>query len=231
MVRNNKKLEKSEASTLFTIASPKSPVTEQFKTVRTNIKFAQSDTPIQSIVVTSSGPNEGKSTLSSNLAVAFAQSGARTILVDADMRRPVVHTTFDLENQVGLSSLLSVRRLTMKDAIQETDVPNLSIMTSGPKAPNPSEILSSHRMRRVIELLKKRYDFIIFDMPPLVNVTDAQIVSSQVDGVILSVKEGVTEKPMLNKATSLLRQVDANVIGAVYIGAVADASYGYYYYS
>ncbi|MGO2083612.1 CpsD/CapB family tyrosine-protein kinase [Vagococcus sp.] len=231
MVRNNKKLEKSEASTLFTIASPKSPVTEQFKTVRTNIKFAQSDTPIQSIVVTSSGPSEGKSTLSSNLAVAFAQSGARTILVDADMRRPVVHTTFDLENQVGLSSLLSVRRLTMKDAIQETDVPNLSIMTSGPKAPNPSEILSSHRMRRVIELLKKRYDFIIFDMPPLVNVTDAQIVSSQVDGVILSVKEGVTEKPMLNKATSLLRQVDANVIGAVYIGAVADASYGYYYYS
>lgn len=231
MVRNNKKLEKSEASTLFTIASPKSPVTEQFKTVRTNIKFAQSDTPIQSIVVTSSGPNEGKSTLSSNLAVAFAQSGARTILVDADMRRPVVHTTFDLENQVGLSSLLSVRRLTMKDAIQETDVPNLSIMTSGPKAPNPSEILSSHRMRRVIELLKKRYDFIIFDMPPLVNVTDAQIVSSQVDGVILSVKEGVTEKPILNKATSLLRQVDANVIGAVYIGAVADASYGYYYYS
>lgn len=229
MARNNKKLEKSEASPLFTIASPKSPVTEQFKTVRTNIKFAQTDTPIQSIVVTSSGPSEGKSTLSSNLAVAFAQSGARTILVDADMRRPVVHTTFDLENQVGLSSLLSVRRLSLKDAIQETDVPNLSVMTSGPKAPNPSEILSSHRMRRVIELLKTRYDFIIFDMPPLINVTDAQIISSQVDGVVLSVKEGITEKPLLTKATALLRQVDANILGAVYIGAVANAGYGYYY--
>ena len=226
---NNKKMEKSEASALFTIAAPKSPVTEQFKTVRTNIKFAQTDKPIKSVVITSSGPSEGKSTLSSNLAVAFAQSGMRTLLVDADMRRPVVHSTFDLENTRGLSTLLSVRRLSLQDVTQDTDIPNLSVMTSGPKAPNPSELLSSQRMRRVIELLEQQYDFIIFDMPPLINVTDAQIISNQVDGVILSVKEGVTEKPLLTKAVNLLRQVDANVLGTVYIGSAPEAGYGYYY--
>lgn len=226
---NNKKMEKSEASALFTIAAPKSPVTEQFKTVRTNIKFAQTDKPIKSVVITSSGPSEGKSTLSSNLAVAFAQSGMRTLLVDADMRRPVVHSTFDLENTRGLSTLLSVRRLSLQDVTQDTEIPNLSVMTSGPKAPNPSELLSSQRMRRVIELLEQQYDFIIFDMPPLINVTDAQIISNQVDGVILSVKEGVTEKPLLTKAVNLLRQVDANVLGTVYIGSAPEAGYGYYY--
>lgn len=226
---NNKKMEKSEASALFTVAAPKSPVTEQFKTVRTNIKFAQTDKPIKSVVITSSGPSEGKSTLSSNLAVAFAQSGMRTLLVDADMRRPVVNSTFDLENTRGLSTLLSVRRLSLNDVIQESEIPNLSVMTSGPKAPNPSELLSSHRMRRVIELLEQQYDFIIFDMPPLINVTDAQIISNQVDGVILSVKEGVTEKPLLTKAVNLLRQVDANVLGTVYIGSAPEAGYGYYY--
>ncbi|MGX7014867.1 CpsD/CapB family tyrosine-protein kinase [Vagococcus silagei] len=226
---NNKKMEKSEASALFTIAAPKSPVTEQFKTVRTNIKFAQTDKPIKSVVITSSGPSEGKSTLSSNLAVAFAQSGMKTLLVDADMRRPVVHSTFDLENTRGLSTLLSVRRLSLQDVTQDTEIPNLSVMTSGPKAPNPSELLSSQRMRRVIELLEQQYDFIIFDMPPLINVTDAQIISNQVDGVILSVKEGVTEKPLLTKAVNLLRQVDANVLGTVYIGSAPEAGYGYYY--
>lgn len=226
---NNKKMEKFEASALFTIAAPKSPVTEQFKTVRTNIKFAQTDKPIKSVVITSSGPSEGKSTLSSNLAVAFAQSGMRTLLVDADMRRPVVHSTFVLENTRGLSTLLSVRRLSLQDVTQDTEIPNLSVMTSGPKAPNPSELLSSQRMRRVIELLEQQYDFIIFDMPPLINVTDAQIISNQVDGVILSVKEGVTEKPLLTKAVNLLRQVDANVLGTVYIGSAPEAGYGYYY--
>lgn len=230
MFKNNqKKMVPPASAALFTIAEPMSPISEQFKTLRTNIQFSNLDNKIKTIVVTSSGPSEGKSTTAANLAVVFAQTGLKTILVDADLRRPTVHMTFDLGNTTGLSSLLSVRRLSLLDVTQATDVPNLDVMTSGPKSPNPSELLSSERMRKVIQLLGSKYDVVIFDMPPIVSVTDAQILSSQVDGVLLSVKEGHTDKRAVVKSVDLLRNVGANVLGAVYIGKQSDAAYGYYY--
>lgn len=228
---NNKRMKISPpaSSALFTIAEPMSPISEQFKTLRTNIQFSNVDTPIKTIVVTSSGSSEGKSTTAANLAVVFAQTGLKTAIVDADLRRPTVHLTFDISNTNGLSSLLSVRRLSLLDVTQVTDVPNLDVIPSGPKSPNPSELLSSERMRKVIQLLGTKYDVVIFDMPPIVSVTDAQIISSQVDGVVLTVKEEKTDKKTIKKSVDLLRNVGANVLGAVYIGKQSDASYGYYY--
>lgn len=230
MARKEKnKLSRPTGSVLFTVADPKSPTSEQYKTLRTNIKFSQGDHPIKSIVMTSAGSMEGKSTTASNLAVAFAQSGLNTLLIDADLRRPTCHMTFDLENTKGLSNLISIRSMSLQDVTQKTEISNLSVITSGPKSPNPSELLSSARMRKVIKIISQYYDFVIFDMPPVVQVTDAQIIASQVDGVVLSVREGITNKLMLTKAMELLSQVQANVIGAVYTGV--EDSHGYYAYT
>ncbi|MGY3765899.1 CpsD/CapB family tyrosine-protein kinase [Vagococcus vulneris] len=225
--KNN--LTRPKGSALFTIADPKSPTSEQYKTLRTNIKFAQVDQPIKTLVVTSPGASEGKSTTASNLAITFAQVGMNTLLIDADMRRPTCHMTFGLDNGVGLSNLLTVRSMSLNDVTQASGVENLSVITSGPKSPNPSELLASVRMRKVIKLVSEFYDFVIFDMPPVVQVTDAQLIASQVDGVILSVREGVTNKVMAQKAVSLLDQVQANILGAVYTGV--EDTQGYYAYS
>jgi len=230
MAKSNR-LSAPVGSALFTIADPLSPISEQFRTIRTNIQFSKIDSAIQSLVVTSTGPTEGKSTTSANLAVVFAQSGAKTMLIDADLRRPTSHLTFGLDNSMGLSNLLSIRRMSINDVAQATEIPNLTVMTSGPKPPNPSELLSSARLIKMLDILKQKYDCIIFDMPPVVTVTDAQIVASQVDGVVLAVKENVTEKKMLLKAKELLEQVNANVIGSVYFGNSKQSDYSYYYSS
>ena len=156
MSKKNKqksKLLNPEAATLFTVVDPMSNISEQFRTIRTNILYSSVEKRTQSMIVTSSGPSEGKSTTSANLAITFAQSGMKTLLVDADLRRPTVHKTFDMENSKGLSSLLSIRRMSLGDVIQPSDVRNLDIITSGPISPNPSELFSSSRMKKVIHIL------------------------------------------------------------------------------
>ena len=211
-----------EAVSLITLVDKSSPVSERYRTVRTNIQFASSaDRQIKTLVVTSSGPGEGKSTTAANLAVVFANSGQSVLLVDADMRKSTVHKTFQLANNVGLS---------VKEAVQRSVVPNLYVMTSGPKAPNPSELLGSTRMDQLIMELRDSYDFIIFDMPPIVAVTDAQIMASKADGTMLVVRENVTRKDSLQKARELLSMVNANVLGAVFNGSTDENDQGYYYY-
>ena len=224
------KLLAPEAATLFTVADPMSNISEQFRTIRTNILYSSVDSKTQSIIVTSAGPSEGKSTTAANLAIAFAQSGVKTLLVDADLRRPTVHRSFYKENNKGLSSLLSIRRMSLTEVIQESDVRNLDLITSGPISPNPSELLSSTRMTKVIHILKQEYDFIIFDVPPVSTVTDAQLIASQVDGSLMVVREEKTEKAGLERAVKLLTQVDSKILGAVYVGEITDQSYGYGYY-
>lgn len=228
---NHRNTQSSGAVSLITIADKTSPIAEQYRTIRTNIQFASADRKIQTIVVTSSGPSEGKSTTSANIAVVFANSGQRVLLVDADMRKPTVHKTFGLTNEVGLSKVLSSNNSVLEMSRPSVVVDNLSILTSGPKPPNPSELLGSTRMNQVIEEARHLYDVIIFDMPPVVTVTDAQIMASKADGTLLVVRENVTRKDALTKAKDLLEMVQAKVLGVVYNGAQNLKDQSYYYYS
>lgn len=230
MVKNSNET-KSNPVSLITLIDPSSPVSEQYRTIRTNLQFASSvDRKLQTIVITSSGPGEGKSTTSANLAVVFAKSGQNVLLVDADMRKPTVYKTFQLTNATGLSTVLSTGASVYESA-QRTSIPNLTVLTSGPKPPNPSELLGSVRMDQVIAEAKELYDIIIFDMPPVVAVTDAQVMSSKADGTLLVIRENVTKKDDATKAKELLQLVQARMLGVVYNGAEQSKDQGYYYYS
>lgn len=230
MAKRKKQSETTHAVSLITLVDKSSPVSERYRTIRTNIQFASSaDRQIKTMVITSSGPGEGKSTTAANLAVVFANSGQSVLLIDADMRKATVHKTFLLNNGVGLSNVLSTD-MKVSDAVQRTVVPNLYVMTSGPKSPNPSELLGSTRMDQLIKELRSDYDFVIFDMPPIVAVTDAQIIASKADGTMLVVRENYTRKDSLLKARELLSMVNANVLGAVFNGSTDVTDQGYYYY-
>ncbi|OTN89481.1 hypothetical protein A5819_001973 [Enterococcus sp. 7E2_DIV0204] len=228
IVRAQKK-QKTKAVSLITLADKSSPISEQYRTIRTNIQYAMVDRDLKTLVITSSGPSEGKSTTSANLAIVFANSGKRVLLVDADMRKPTVAKTFSLDNARGLSTLLGSRETVLHQVIQNSGVDNLFLLTSGPKPPNPSELLDSRRMKELIQELKLQYDLVIFDMPPVVAVTDAQIVASKTDGTILVVRENVSKRDSLLKAKSLLELVDANILGVVYNGSKNIEDQGYYY--
>ena len=186
--------QKTAAVSLISLLNSRSTIAEQYRTIRTNIQFAaSSDHPVKSIVITSSGPSEGKSLTAANLAIVFAKSGKKTLLLDGDMRKPTVWKTFRLSNQKGLSTLL-VSPDDIADSIQKTTIDNLSVLTSGPQPPNPSELLGSTREEVIMDQLTRLFDVIIVDMPPVVTVTDAQIVASKADGTILVAREGVSEK-------------------------------------
>lgn len=233
---------------LITAINPFSTVAEQYRKIRTNIEFSSADKKIKSLVVTSSGPSEGKTTTASNLAVVFANAGSRVVLVDADLRKPNIALSFKVPNVNGLSNYLtegntaSASFLTDVENVYltqgnthigsrliETDIENLYLMPSGPTPPNPSELLSSKRMQELVDILSESFDLVIFDMPPVVTVTDAQIMSSYVDGTILVVRERKTNKQAIMEAKKLLDMVQAKIIGVVYNGKKqGEASYYYY---
>ncbi|WP_245683811.1 CpsD/CapB family tyrosine-protein kinase [Vulcanibacillus modesticaldus] len=215
---------------LITIYSPKSPISESFRTLRTNIQFASIDQSLKTLMVTSTGPGEGKSTIIANLAVVLAQQEKKVLLVDADMRKPTVHHTFRLPNLVGLTNVL-VGNEVLEDAIQETTVNNLNILTSGPIPPNPAELLGSNRMSQLVDEVSSTYDIVLFDAPPVIAVTDAQVLSRIIDGVLLVVHSGKTHREMAIKSKELLENVRANVIGVVLNHKeVKGENYYYYYY-
>ncbi|MDT2706172.1 CpsD/CapB family tyrosine-protein kinase [Enterococcus dispar] len=226
----SKKKSKVEPVSLVAIADQNSTITEQYRTIRSNIQFTSVDKELQTMVVTSSGPSEGKSTTSANLAVVFANSGKRVLLVDADLRKPTVALTFQIPNVRGLSNLLGDRTADSKDYAQTTIIDNLWVMPSGPKPPNPSEMLGSKRMEEVIAELTQEFDLIIFDMPPVATVTDAQILAAKTDGTLLVVRERQTKKQNLVKAYDLLRIAKANILGVVYNAAKKADDSSYYYY-
>lgn len=227
-IRSQRK-QKTRGVSLITLADKSSPISEQYRTIRTNLQYAMVDRDLKTLVVTSSGPGEGKSTTSANLAVVFANSGKHVLLVDADMRKPTVAKTFSLDNIQGLSTLLGNRDTAVQAVIQSAGIDNLDLMTSGPKPPNPSELLASRRMEELMHVLKGKYDLVIFDMPPVVAVTDAQIVASKSDGTILVVRENISKRDSLLKAKSLLELVDATILGVVYNGSKKITDQGYYY--
>lgn len=208
---------------------PKSPITEQYRTIRTNIQYASVDQAIRSIVVTSSGPMEGKSTTTANLAVVFAQQGKKTLLIDADLRKPTAHYTFQLPNTVGLTSVLT-KQAELMDAVHMTDVENLFVLTSGPIPPNPAELLASVSMEYLLKEAYNLYDFILFDTPPVLTVTDAQVLANLADGSILVTSSGTTDRDGAIKAKEILTSAQAKLLGAVLNNKKADKDTHYYYY-
>ncbi len=215
---------------LVTVADKTSVISEQYRTIRTNIQYAMVDRTLRTIVVTSSGPDEGKSTTSANLAVVFADAGLKTLLIDADLRKPTIADSFFLSNGKGLSTLLRDRSAEAHQMIRDSGVNGLWILPSGPKPPDPSEMLASKRMAEIVAELKGSFDLIIFDMPPIVAVTDAQIMAAKADGTILVVREGISNKNALIRAKRLLQNVNANVLGTIYNGAENNKNSGASYY-
>lgn len=227
--KDRKQIFNLQNRSLISLTNPKSPIAEQFRTIRTNIQFSSVDKELQTIIVTSSGPGEGKSTNTANLAVVFAQQGKRVLLIDADLRKPTVHYTFRTENHVGLSNVLT-RQLTLEEAVSTTAQEKLSVLSSGPIPPNPSELLGSKNMQVLLEQAKEEYDVIVIDTPPVLAVTDAQILANLADGVVLVVSSGKTERDSAKKAKELLESAQAKILGVVLNNKKAEESHYYYYY-
>ena len=211
---------------LVSLKNPKSRSAEAFRILRTNIQFSSLDNELKSIVVTSSGSGEGKSTVMSNLAITMAESGKRVILVDCDLRKPSIHKKMGVKNSVGLTNIL-VQKVFKEDCIVESPVRNLYILTSGPVPPNPAELLGTKKMRDFIDDLKKEFDMVLIDAPPVLAVTDAQILSTIADGVIFVAAYGEAQKMALVDAKQLIDKVGGKVIGIVF-NKVPEAVSGYY---
>jgi len=211
----------------------KSPIAEAYRVLRTNIQYSNIDKQIKTIVVTSSGPMEGKTTTVINLAVTFAYAGNKTLLIDSDLRRPKIHEFFMLTNKRGLTNLIASRG-EYKDYVLLSEIQNLDILTSGTIPPNPSEVLSSNAMKEFIRKASEDYDMVLIDAPPVGIVTDAAIISTYVDGTILVANSGQVEIEAIKRAKELLNHVNANIIGVV-LNKVRknnkDNNYSYYYYN
>jgi capsular exopolysaccharide synthesis family protein len=209
---------------------PKSAVAECCRSVRTNLLFMSPDKPLRSILITSAGPQDGKTTAAVSLAIAMAENGKRVLLVDSDMRRPRVHKVFNVGNGVGLSSLI-LGQGKLDDAIKSTEVPNLSVMTCGPVPPNPAELLHTEAFASLLKRLDEKHDVLIIDSPPVGAVSDAVVLSTQVDGTVFVLKAGNTSRDMARRSLRALLDVKARIFGAVLNDLdLEDRRYGGYYY-
>ncbi len=216
-------------SRLITHFAPKSPISEAYRTFRTNIQYTKLDNDLKALLVTSPGPGEGKSTSVANLAITMAQMGSKVLLIDSDLRRPILHSIFNIDRRVGLSNVL-VGRATIEEAAQTTEIENLFVMPCGTLPPNPSELLGSSAMRATLDAMKQKFDIVLFDSPPIIAVTDAAVLSSQLDGVILVIKSGQTDREAAFRAYTLLKNVKTRILGALLNGVHIESMYGSYYY-
>jgi capsular exopolysaccharide synthesis family protein len=189
-------------------------VKEAYKELRTNIMFSLPDNGCRRVLITSSVAAEGKSTTNVNLAITVAETGAKVVLIDCDLRRPNVAKLMGEKGDKGLSNVL-INDCTLQSAIFKTRYPNLDVIYSGKIPPNPAELLSSERMKQVVEQLSEEYDYIFFDTPPINVVTDAALISSLADGVVITSRQYVTEKKLLAQAVEKLKFVNAKIIGIV----------------
>ncbi len=208
---------------------PRSPISEQYRTIRTNIQFSTVDSEIRTLMITSSGPGEGKSTTTANLATVFAQQGNRVLLVDADMRKPTVHYTFSITNTFGLTSVLT-KQSNLSEAATQIDTSSLFVLPCGPIPPNPSELISSRAMDEFIDSALNEFDLILFDTPPVLVVTDAQLLANKCDGTVLVTSSGFTEKENALKAKDQLTNSKAKLLGVILNNKKQDQSQQYYYY-
>jgi succinoglycan biosynthesis transport protein ExoP len=215
-----------------TAEKPRSPVAEAYRSLRTNIQFASVDYPVRSILVTSTSPEEGKTTIASNLGVVLAQGGREVVLVDADLRRPKLHIAMNLPNRRGLTSLFVQQNVHLEGVINSTKLTGLSVITSGNLPPNPAELLGSEKMYNILSALKAEKDLVVLDTPPIMAVTDAVVLSRHVDGVILVIKPGVTKLGSAQQTIEQLRRINANLLGVVLNDVqLKHSRYAHYYYT
>ena len=212
---------------LITLTDARSPQAEAYRSLRTNLEFSNLDEPLRSMLVSSTAPSEGKSTTLANLGVINAQAGKRVILLDCDLRRPKLHELLGVSNNVGVSTALLEPDADLP--LQDTEVDNLQVMTAGPLPPNPADLLASKRMDTLLEQLTAQADLVLLDAPPVTAATDAALLATKVEGVLLVVSAGHTKREDAERAKDLLEKVNANVVGAVLTNAAVDPStYGSY---
>jgi capsular exopolysaccharide synthesis family protein len=217
---------------LITYEDPKSPISESYRSLRTNLSYALAGKKIKSLLVSSPQPGEGKSTTAANLAIAFAQLKKRTLLIDADLRKPVQHNVFEKNRSPGLSEYLVGDVEDVDLIIHTTKVENLAIVTAGSLPPNPSELLGSNRMSTLIDKLESEWDMVIFDSPPIVAVTDSSMISAEIDAVVMVVKAGQTNRAAVDRALDTIKNVQSPLVGVILNGANPETlagKYSYYY--
>jgi len=226
LLSRSRKTKGKRSIQLIDYTKPKSPIMEQYRLIRNNIHYSSVDNVIQSIVVTSAEAGEGKSTTAANLAIVLSQNGKKVLLVDVDLRKPTVHYAFSTSNLDGITSVLT-RDTSIEMAITNTTIPNLDILTSGPIPPNPSELLNSQAMDGIMRDLKEDYEYVIYDSPPILAVTDSQTIASKCDGVVLVIASGKTQKDRAIKAKELLEKAGSKMLGVV-INRVEEKMNEYY---
>ncbi len=214
---------------LVTLTFPKSPAAEAYRILRTNLQFTNVGNSVSTLTITSASAGEGKTTTIANLGVTVAQAGKRVILVDADLRRPSLHKLFNLPNSIGLTSMILDDKLSVQDALVPTDIPTLRLLCSGPRPPNPAELLEHRRMDGIIEALKSEADLVLFDTPPVLAVADAAILAKKMQGTLLVTEMGKTRTEVCRRAVEALRQVGAQLLGVV-MNKISRQQGGYYYY-
>lgn len=208
------------------------PIGEAYRSLRTNLLFSKRNGQIRNLVITSTAPGDGKSFTSSNIAISMAQQRSNTLLVDADLRRGVLHNTFGISKDPGFTNFLTNSH-TFSQIINETYIPNLSVVSCGSLLPNPSELLGSLQMKRFLEQAQRRFEIVIFDSPPLNAATDAVVLGTQVDGVVLVVRVGVTNRDVAKAKLEMFKNVPAKMLGVVLNGGdanLAHEAYSYYHY-
>jgi capsular exopolysaccharide synthesis family protein len=198
---------------LITLSDPRAPASEAYRTLRTNIQFSSLEKPLQTLLVTGVDAGAGKSTTLANLAVVIAQGGKHVLMVDCDLRRPTLHKLFGLPSEPGLTT--AILDSNSQVARQSTSVDGLELVASGPLPPNPSELLGSHQLENILKQLASSVDIVLLDAPPIVAVSDAAVLATKVDGVILVVSAGKTKRDMARRAKSLLERVNAHILGVV----------------
>lgn len=213
---------------LVMLAEPRSAAAEAYRALRTNLMFSSVDKPISTLLVTSPAESEGKSTVLANLAVTFAQGGHKTILVDADLRKPSQHDIWGLSNERGLTTMMLENAALSNPPLFSVGVDNLQVLPAGPLPPVPADMLGSQRMNEIIGLLKARASYVFFDSPPVLAVTDAALLGSKLDGALLVVRAGHTRREHAARAKEALEQVHVRIIGAVLSNAPRQNTGNYY---
>jgi non-specific protein-tyrosine kinase len=214
---------------IVTLTNPRSPIAEAFRSLRTNIQFANPGKQVRSLLITSAGPTEGKTLMAANLAVSLARGGSRVILVDTDLRKPRLHRLFEVPKEPGFTNLVIDQNGDCEDYLKPTSVENLRVLACGTVPPNPAELLGSPRAAQVMEELKEHGDVVVYDSPPAATVTDAVVLGSRVDAVLQVVLAGVTRRDLVLRGKAVLEKVGAHILGPV-LNRVSLSDLGYYYY-